>query len=196
VLRAAAHREDACSGTETSLAVRVRKATNSERFGQPRRCRRELPRRRSVGKEPQLRHGVEIVGPKSWSWSPGADVQNCVEGPSQTGPQGLVMDCGTLSTRKGSNYPWSAQVARCPFKAHIPCTHVVSSLISGPKSARGLLFQPVKYFENGYQSSGGAVRRGVGQFFGFFFSRHPYSRAHTKSNISALDSVDSCYAAL
>ena len=117
MLRAAAHREDACSGTETSLAVRVRKATNSERLGQPRRCRRELPRRRCVGKEPQLRHGVEIVGPKSWSWSPGADVQNCVEGPSQTGPQGLVMDCGTLITRKGSNYPWSAQVARCPFKA-------------------------------------------------------------------------------
>jgi len=40
------------------------------------------------------------------------------------------------------------------------------------------------------------VRRGVGQFFGFFISRHPYSRAHTKSNISALDSVDSCDAAL
>jgi len=40
------------------------------------------------------------------------------------------------------------------------------------------------------------VRKGVGQFVGFFFSRHPYSWAHTKGNISALDNVDSCDAAL
>jgi len=36
----------------------------------------------------------------------------------------------------------------------------------------------------------------VGQFFGFFFSRHPYAGAHSKDNISALHSVDSCDAAL
>ena len=36
------------------------------------------------------------------------------------------------------------------------------------------------------------MRRGVRQFFGFFFSRLSYSGAHSKCNISALDSID-CY---